>query len=134
MNSGGPTLGGQVQLIADNKGNRGVAISAIPLTGGGTPSISVAGSYSTTNANSIYDLRGWGTNSGGSVNAMIVPIGAGGDYNEGKGYSGHTITVGGKVSPLPVEIHTNQSHTWVIPFPVYEKVTRIKSFFSKMFE
>jgi hypothetical protein len=61
----GPTLGISVEYVYDNIGTKGISITAIPLTGGGTPSVSVAGIRSTTNADSIHDLRGWGTNGGG---------------------------------------------------------------------
>jgi len=111
--SGGYTLGLSVQYVYDNAGNKGILISVIPLTGGGTPNASISGVRSTTNANSIYHLRGWTTNGGTAGCVGVIPIGGGFEYIEGAGYSGQAILIGARISP-PIEVHANRSYAWVL--------------------
>ncbi len=104
----GLKLGFSVQYVYDNRLNRGIEISVVPLTGGGTPTIGVSGIRSTTNAKSIEDLRGWTTNGGGSLSYYV---GIGEEGNLGSTYTGLTTSVGLKGPP---ELHSDISYSWVI--------------------
>jgi len=106
----GLTLGCSAQYVCDNRGNKGLAITAVPLTGGGTPSAGVSGIRSSTDAVSINELKGWTTNAGVSGTVMVGNVGK--EINIGDEYNGYTTSVGVKAS-TPVEIHTSRSYTWV---------------------
>lgn len=112
--SAGPTLAITVQVVWDENGNKGIIVTVVPFTGGGTPNAGVVGAYSVTDAKTIHDLLGKTINSGGSINAMIVPASVGEEVNIGNNYTGTTTSLGPKLQLLPAEVHTNTSYTYIL--------------------
>ena len=88
-------------------------VAAIPHVGGMYlvgAGASVAAQAQFTNADTVYDLAGVATATGGSAGFML---GVTGEYIEGNGYQGFAI--GGYAGPglLPVSIHRQAENAWV---------------------
>ena len=90
--------------------------------GGGIPSFSGGVGISFTNAPSITNLNGIGTQTGGSISMGSLNIGADVSIfnNNGNTYSGVGAVVGIGVKPIPVELHSVITQTTVISFNLFE--------------
>lgn len=107
-------LGVSGQLVIDDKGNFGVILAG--SGGGGTPSAGISGTFTMTNADTIFDLSGVGFATGGSA-AFGLPVSLGIDVIGGTAQDG-TAVVGGQIAvgvstPWP-EGHGELSCTGVI--------------------
>lgn len=102
------------QLVLDNKGNLGVILAG--EGGGGTPSASASGTFTMTNADTIFDLSGLGFGTGGSA-AFGLPVSLGIDVIGGNARNGTSVTGGqiavGVSTPFP-EGHGQFSYSGVI--------------------
>jgi len=101
----------QSGIVIDDDGNVGwINISGI---GAGTPAASLGVSFGWTNADTIFDIQGIGSATGGSA------IFGGAEYIFGKQrsgelYHGFEITIGPTISPAyGIEIHTHVTYTKV---------------------
>ncbi len=89
-----------LSIAVDKHWNIGVLYcsGAGPCTPYPSGGISLTSTY--TNAKTIYNLAGAGAGVGGTGSFGPVPVGAGYDGVFGKGYSGHSINMGGKIEPF----------------------------------
>lgn len=121
----------QIGMSMDTKGN--VAIQATGGGGvtGGTPSISISGYSSITNAPSINELNDMGYQIGGSaiIPVKCVPVAVGADFNvipnseRNRTYYGGTLTGGLAVGSLGGEFHVEWGTTVTLPktqFNIYD--------------
>jgi len=107
-------LGVSGQLVIDDKGNFGIILSG--EGGGGTPAASISGTFTMTNADTIFDLSGLGFGGGGSA-AFGLPISLGIDVIGGATKNGIPVYGGqiviGASTPWP-EGHGFLSYSGVI--------------------
>ncbi len=108
--SGGASGTGSVTVAFDSHKN-----SAVNLTlggGGGTPGVSVEAIRSTTTADNVADLKGFG-----GVTTISGGDGVGGSLSSvaGAGYTGQTIGIGFTAGPLPGGASAHVTRTWQIP-------------------
>ena len=98
----GGAVGGSAILVFDGHGNIGVVESG---GGGGMGGINASGAslFQVTNADSIYDLKGFSTQTGGSFGEGFS---VGGEYVIGPGYTGVNINVGIGGGLSPAELHS----------------------------
>ncbi|NPV92179.1 MAG: RHS repeat-associated core domain-containing protein [Firmicutes bacterium] len=97
------------QVVWDGQGNKGITLTFVPLTGGGTIDASLCGVYSRTGAMTINDLGGWSTNFGGSVGYVVT---GGVERTYGNNYTG--MTYSGGVGVAPAEVHATRSYTIMV--------------------
>jgi RHS repeat-associated protein len=98
----GAAVSGSVLVVFDGHGNIGFAESA---GGGGMGGINASGGlmFQVTTADTIYNLKGFSTQTGGSFGE---PISIGGEYIIGNGYTGVNINVGIGGGLTPGELHS----------------------------
>ena len=102
--TGGAGAGGSgsSMIVVDTKGNVGVVNSA---GAGGMGGVGGSGTVimQVTNAKDIYQLKGWSTQTGGSVGEGLT---VGLEYVIGDGYHGVNFTFGPGGGLTPVELHS----------------------------
>ena len=111
---------GSLYVSYDTKGNVAIQYSVDGSVHTGSPSLSISGFSSITNAPTVEELNGPYYNTGGSFATIVegVPIYAGGDvillYNAEKDeyYTGLLERVG--VSNPGVEFHQGWGETWTL--------------------
>ncbi|MCL4500057.1 MAG: RHS repeat-associated core domain-containing protein [Chloroflexi bacterium] len=107
--------------ITDQNGNKGDILSF--GFGGGTPCISGGIIHQATNARTIYDLEGWGTEMGGSLGLPFIPISGNVEYTAGQNRSWEGNNVGGGIGVPFIEIHGYVTYTWVYVFNITDSVS-----------
>ena len=134
---------GQIGVSMDTKGNVAIQASGGGGVTGGTPSISISGYRSITNAPSINELGGTGYQIGGSAIIPVenVPIAVGGDFNiipdmeRNKTYYGGTLTGGLAVVGKPGgEFHAEWGTTVTLPYPQFNVYDVARSVYIKIME
>lgn len=108
---------GSFSAVSDKYENTGALITL--GFGGGTPSLSAGASITTIpNARTLYDLTGWGMDTGFSVGLFGADYVSTGKFggNTGSLSTGKTpgLSIHGKLSPIP-EVHAGTTYTWFIP-------------------
>ena len=122
---------GQIGVSMDTKGNVAVQASGGGGVTVGTPSISISGYRSITNAPSINELNGMGYQIGGSAIISVegVPVAVGGDFNiipdleRNRTYYGGTLTGGLAAGSPSGEFHIEWGTTVTLPktqFNIYD--------------
>ena len=100
-----------ISVIKDDNGRWGIAISG--GGGGGTVSVSAAGFYTRTNAESIYQLREGGVATGGSAGPGVIFGGYEKVYPLQGDWEGNTYFGGIGAEPV-IEVHGEANYTRVL--------------------
>ncbi len=125
-------------ISIDTKGNIAIQGSFGGGVTGGTPSISISGYRSITNAPSINELNGMGYQIGGS--ATIPPVAVGGDFNiipdleRNRTYYGVTLTGGLAAGSPGGEFHVEWGTTVTLPKTQFNIFDVARSVYIKIME
>ena len=127
--SGSLALSGSISagITMDGHGNIGVIRTV--GGGGGMPSWSFSAYESVTNAPDIYEQRGLGVQTGGSLNAFGIGGGIDTSFSKnektGQNYYAVTMSFGLKGSVIPIEMHGQITKTAVYGFNIFEELDKI---------
>ncbi len=105
----GLRAGVTAQIVVDDNHNPGLVITF--AVGGGTPAVSISAVESYTNADTIYDLKGFGGSLGGS--AIVGGELSFGNARNGENVFGLQLSTTIVSAPVPVEVHGEVTYSLV---------------------